>query len=470
MRKAGALLCLVVLGGAGLAHASGVAAPASATVKAAAATQTVAFSVFLPLQNSTAIAPLLADLQNPSSANYHKWLTPAQFNTRFGPSAASVASVTSSLQNQGFTVVGTRGREIQVTGAAAAVSKAFSTTLATMTTPTGTSKLVATSPLVLPASLKLENVVIPAFSGLPRLHNHSKRATTVTAASPNNRYTPAGGYWYDDMKQAYGYPSYQAYDGTGVNVAVLMSSDAYDSDLALMFNHENFTKTTGKPAPTITHQPVAQTQTSFTDALDEASLDVQQVLGGAPGAKVTLVDIPDLSDDNIIAGYSYIDNATNSTGGALFQLVNSSFGGCELEYTAAYNGGVDYTYLLQMEQDLFVQGNAEGITFVASSGDSGGLGCPDASYGTSTATAPSRFVPGVEFPASSQNVTAVGGGNLLTTYSPPSLNSAYTGENAQGDPELPYDVYGLGTYVYGGYWGAGGGVSSIFTKPTYQAL
>jgi subtilase family serine protease len=49
-------------------------------------------------------------------------------------------------------------------------------------------------------------------------------------------------------------------------------------------------------------------------------------------------------------------------------------------------------------------------------------------------------------------------------------NSAYVSENEYGDPELPYDPYGLGTNVSGGYWGSGGGVSSLYAKPWYQYI
>ena len=88
-------------------------------------------------------------------------------------------------------------------------------------------------------------------------------------------------------------------------------------------------------------------------------------LGTAPGAKETMYDIPDLSDENIADAYSAIneDNAVD--------VVSSSFGECELDFTPAYNGGTDYTYILKIFHQLFVQGNAQGITFVASSGDNG---------------------------------------------------------------------------------------------------
>jgi subtilase family serine protease len=67
-------------------------------------------------------------------------------------------------------------------------------------------------------------------------------------------------------------------------------------------------------------------------------------------------------------------------------------------------------------------------------------------------------------------VTAVGGTNLVTTYIPGSLDSAYATENAWSDPEIPYDPYGLGANVSGGVWGAGGGVSAMWAAPAYQSL
>jgi subtilase family serine protease len=129
---------------------------------------------------------------------------------------------------------------------------------------------------------------------------------------------------------------------------------------------------------------------------------------------------------------------------------------------------VDYTYILQGYHEIFAQGNAQGITFVASSGDQGGPSCPSVDYGTTNASP--VFVPGVSSPASDPSVTAVGGGNLITTATAGSLNSTYVRESAFGDPQVPYDIYGFGQNVSGGYWGAGGGVSSVFAKPLYQYL
>src|SRR5258705_1709340 len=47
---------------------------------------------------------LLTALQDPSSSNYHKWLTPEQYAERFGLSQADLDKVVSWLQSEGFTV------------------------------------------------------------------------------------------------------------------------------------------------------------------------------------------------------------------------------------------------------------------------------------------------------------------------------------------------------------------------------
>jgi subtilase family serine protease len=451
--------------------------PSGATVAATPASQTLVFSVYLPLQNKPALDALVAAQQNSKSASYHKWLTPAQFNAQFGASPSSVASAEAALESAGFKVLGVTGRAIQVSGTAEAFASAFSTSLSTVSV-NGRSNVLATTGLQLPAALKAQGASVSAFATLPRMHMHSV-PSLIPSYNPANRYTPAGGYWYDDLKQAYDYPSYQSLDGTGASVAIVISSDVLDSDIAAMFNHERFTATTGKSPPVHAVVPIDGGAPPFgspdNGGYFEASLDVQQVLGGAPGAQVTVVDIPDLSDGSILDGYNYVVNAMNGNGGAFFQVVSSSFGECELFYSAAYNDGEDFSYLFDYYNTLFEQGNAEGVTFVASSGDSGGLGCPDTNYVAGPVngvepTAPSRFLPGIEFPASSPFVTAVGGTNLVTTYNPPSLNSAYVSENGDGDPELPYDPYGYGVGVYGGFWGAGGGVSAYFSQPSYQAL
>ena len=184
-------------------------------------------------------------------------------------------------------------------------------------------------------------------------------------------------------------------------------------------------------------------------------LDTQMSLGTAPGAKETLYDLPDLTDDAVIAGYTAVDedNAVD--------VVSSSFGECELDFTAAYNGGVDFTGILKTFHALFQQGNAQGITFVASSGDNGALACVSAAFANNP-TNGTNFVAGVENPASDPNVTGVGGTNLQTAATPGIDDATYLSENANFDPRVPAEfqispdtVVSVGNNT----WGSGGGFS-----------
>src|SRR5580658_7938240 len=48
------------------------------------------------------LANLLAEQQNPSSPNYHRWLTPAQYADRFGVSQEDMSQITQWLRGQGL--------------------------------------------------------------------------------------------------------------------------------------------------------------------------------------------------------------------------------------------------------------------------------------------------------------------------------------------------------------------------------
>ncbi len=60
--------------------------------------------VALQIQNTAALDQLLADLQNPESGSYHRWLTPDQIGARFGVSAQQYARIGSWLSSNGFAV------------------------------------------------------------------------------------------------------------------------------------------------------------------------------------------------------------------------------------------------------------------------------------------------------------------------------------------------------------------------------
>ena len=467
-----ALLCASVLAGAAAMSPGLARASAPVSLVHAEATRPVAFDVVLPLRNADKLEAFVAALHDPASPSFHKWLTPTQFGLRFGPETASIQRVAEALRTRGFNVTA-QTRSLHVTGTADLVERNFATKLMLATDAAGKSHIQQSSELQLPAEIAAEGATIFSFTG-HTLHTFSHSTGRV---DPHNRYGDTGTLWFDDLKQAYSYPSINAtakasdgttkpLDGSGATIATLISSDVYDADIAAVFDHENWTAITGKPDPALAARVYVNGGSGSINPnsgdFDEASLDTQQELGGAPGANVVLYNIPDLSDGSVFAGYVTIveQNAVD--------LVSSSFGECEKEYLAAYNHGTSQLHILKAEHEIFLQGNAQGITFLASSGDSAGKECPSKSYYPGLMNG--VFQAGVSTPAADPAVTSVGGTNLVTTFVQGTLDSAYAGENAWSDPEVPHDPYGVGADASGGVWGAGGGYSVIFAQPSYQKL
>ena len=410
----------------------------------------VRVSVHLPLRNPTELDALVARQTDRTSPDYHHFLTPEQFRAQYAPAAGDLNAAAASLRGLGFEV-STTSQALIADAPQATVERSFSVKLRSAQSSgrgvqsLARNALAADRTPTLPATLAKLGATV-AFSPYVR-HVQSKRVSKAPMKT-DNRYSTTGPYWFTDLKQAYGYPSYQTANGTGRTIAVVIDSDVLDSDLALYFGHEHLAP------PALERRPVDGGPRPFDandGSSDEASLDIQQSFGSAPGAHMMLYGVPDLSDSHIYDAYSAAidDNRAD--------VVSSSFGLCELYYTKKYNDGEDFTPLLQQFHDLFRQGNAQGITFVASSGDNGAYDCFDPTF--------TKLVKGVENPADDPNVTGVGGTNLVTNHVAGSLNSSYVRESEFFDAFDP--AQGA---LKNEIWGSGGGVSVIFDKPWYQHL
>ena len=445
------LLLTACNGGSHVVPPVNVAAPTTATVPMSklsygvprTATNGVRFMVKLPLRNSAELDTLIQNQSSKNSPLYHQYLTPEQFRAAYGPTENDLSAAAQSLQNAGMQVNFT-SQGVGAVGSTQAVERYFNTTLRNVQSIRGT-VVESTTAVRVPQELQKLGATVSPFARLQVRPFHEKTAAVV---NPQNRYSAVGPYWFDDLKQAYSWPSYQAGNGAGRKIAIVMASDYNAADMANYFGHEHLA------VPTIVSRPVdggapfdPNSGASFED-----ELDIQQSGGMAPGATIINYNMSDLSvTPTTLDAYTAVveDNQAD--------VVNSSFGLCELYFTAAYNGGQDFTSLFQTFHDVFRQGNAQGITWVAASGDNGALGCLDPS-GT-------HFIYGISWPVNDPNVTAVGGTNLDTTYAPPSLNSAYVSENAYSDPLDPAQVGATG-----GVWGSGGGIGTYWSKPGYQYL
>jgi subtilase family serine protease len=461
------------------------------------------FSVYFPLTNKVALEQLVSDQTNPSSPSFHKWLTPSEFKTQFGPKPSDVAKVKRKLESSGFTVTAEHTQSLEVEAPVWAVEKLFATQLQQVKMPKGNLRFSAANHrLTLPAELASVGAIIPEFNAQLSAHVHSEHLNTAGTGtvvrngvgSIDQRLSSADSFFYpNDMNEAYDFPSFttsvvpksQAPSGTpvqlagvGATIGIVISSTVLQSDINDAFNStvsagpasdvNNYSANTTLPVPTVTIEPVLGGSGAFnanTDDAAEASLDTQMSLGTAPGAHEIVYNMPDLSDSAIIAAYTQVDEDNK------VDVVSSSFGECELDFTAAYNGGVDFTGILQTYHSLFLQGNSQGITFLASSGDNGAAACVSADF-SNNPTNGTNFVLGVEHPAADPNVTGVGGTNLKVSATPTANDSTYNSENANFDPRVPaqFNVNGNILTVDNNTWGSGGGYSAVFPKPSYQQV
>src|SRR5664279_755351 len=339
--------------------------PANAIEKAhiqarASASQPVEFDVYLPVQHEADLDALIASQQNPSSPNYHHWLTPDEFHTRFAPSNAQVSKSKQELNAQGLKVTEIHTHSLHVMGSVGAVENAFATQIANATFTSGKRTLAATRPITLSPTLASVGAKVVGLSGTIHMHSGVKKASLI----PENRYSTAGPYWFTALKQAYSYPSSQVYNGEGVTIGILMEPGYSKADMDPYFGHALLA------TPKIEEVKIHRGSPYDPNGSFETALDIQQSGGMAPKATIVLYNIPDLFDSNIYDGLTAIVESNR------VDVVNMSFGGPELQYTKEYNDGVDYTADLGIFDALFKQGNSQGITFVASSGDSGALGFP----------------------------------------------------------------------------------------------
>src|ERR1700689_3792364 len=118
-----------------------------------------------------ALETLLAQQQDRSSPNYHKWLTPQEFGEQFGASESDIQKITSWLQSQGFQIdkVASGRNVIQFSGNAAQVQAAFHTAIHKFTINSQDHWANSSDPSI-PAALT------PAVAGVASLNNFPRKA------------------------------------------------------------------------------------------------------------------------------------------------------------------------------------------------------------------------------------------------------------------------------------------------------
>ncbi|MBI4909360.1 MAG: Ig-like domain repeat protein [Acidobacteria bacterium] len=377
---------------------------------------------------------LLADQQNPASPNFHKWLTPEQFAGRFGVSDSDMNKVTAWLRSQGLRVDDVARGRLWVTfsGTTGEINRAFKTRIHRYRVPTDTGTEMHFANVTDPSVPKAFESVVAGFDGL---HDFRARAPRRDIRPLYNITTFTHRLAPDDFASIYNVkPLYDGgINGAGQKIAVIGQTNISMSDVR--------TFRTIFKLPDNDPQVVlfgTQPATNANDQL-EAHLDVQWAGAIAPNATIIYV--------NSRAVTTSVQYAIDQN---LAPVISFSYGGCE----NAGSFAISFRYLAQ-------QANAQGITWIASAGDTGVATC-DSLYATTSLRQVSKG-PNVAWPASSPEVTAIGG----TTFADEAGNYWAISNNENGGSALGY----IPEKVWndsGSITATGGGRSAYFPKPFWQ--
>jgi subtilase family serine protease len=412
----------------------------------------------LSATQQAALDELLAEQQDPHSANYRKWLTPEQYAARFGMSDGDLAKVSAWLSAQGLTVDGySRGRtQIFFSGSAAQVENTFRTQFNRYLV-NGELHFANATEVYVPAALSSS---VLGFRGLddfrPRPRVHVAQPKFTSHVSGNHFIAPGDFATIYDVQ-----PLYDAgLDGTGIKIAVvgqsLIAAGNSTTDL------DAFRAAAGLPAKDPTFVQVTSSGTAtILSAGDqtESLLDLEW-----SGAVAKNADIIFVFTGSSEGAFDAIQFAIDQN---LAPVVSSSYGICEAQFgsgLAAFRATVQ-------------QGNSQGQTVIGPAGDSGAADCE-----LQTATVAINGLA-VDVPASIPEVTGVGGSEFtgdaaatVTGTAPNTVAGAtgfWSGSNGTADtissalsyiPEMAWNDTTAGST----FSATGGGVSTLFTKPSFQ--
>ena len=450
------------------------AVPSARVSQQAVTTGTVTARVYLAGQNQAGLAAYVTAVSTPGNALYGDYLTPAQVKAEFGPTAGQVSAVRSWLTGADLTVTNVEdeiGGYVEVEGSVQAAARAFGVTFGTFKGPDKKADRAPDQTATAPASVASAVLTV---SGLDTASHTAAPADTLPPPDPNYWVAPPCSTYYAQKiavnepsaygkKQPWtncGYTPRQirgAYNvsksgmtGKGQTVAIL---DAYASPTMLSDANEYARVTGDKPfRPGQYRQDLASTFTqTAADECDapgwygEETLDVESVHGEAPNANVVYVGAASCTDQDLTSALaSIVDHH-------LASIVTDSWG-----------EPYDVDALVAVDDLIFQVGAVEGIGFFFSSGDNG-YESPDEDAGSDQIQ--------VDYPTSSPYVTSVGGTSLAigrsknyefeTSWGTLLDPLASNGKSWESTPPGVYPDYYDGS--------SGGGVSSVYTQPWYQA-
>jgi subtilase family serine protease len=390
------------------------------------AAQRMKLAIMLPLRNQPELTDLLSRLNDPSSPDFHKFLSVDQFTAQFGPTAADHQAVLEFAQANGLTVTGTHSNRlvVDVEGSVAQVEKAFHVSMRVFQHPTENRTFF--SPDREPSmALSVSVLHIAGLNDFSRPKPMLKRqAATANAIHPNAGGSgPAGAFRPSDMRAAYA--GNTTLTGTGQSVA-MVEFDGY-----------NMADVVSDMGGTAINVPVTNVlidgASAGSDGDDgEQALDVAQAIGMAPGLASVRVYI---APGTTAIGVGDVDMFNKMATDNISKSISCSWGWSPDD--------------IAQNDPIFQEFQAQGQSFFVASGDSG------AYTGTNSTDS--------SFPAEDVFVIAVGATDLTTTGAGGPWASETAWPDSSGGPAD--DRFAIPTWQSGVASTANGGSTTIRNVP-----
>jgi subtilase family serine protease len=332
-----------------------------------------------------ALDHFMQEQYDPHSANFHKWLTPEQFGSLFGPSTTDIELITGWLTQHGFTVnrVAAGRTFIDFSGTAGHVGAAFHTEIHHYQHRGEEHFANASDPLI-PAALAN---VVSGFRALNDFHPKAiaheptiarlDRATGKWSHLAQGHFTTDYGAGTDyvvgpqDFAQIYSINQVwqQKILGTGQTIGVIGDTDLAAGDIQNFRDQFGISALGPNGSVVVDHPPATVCAAPNPSSPDlEGYIDAEWAGATAPDATIDFVTCADsgvTSGTDLAAGYIVQDAAHAKQDSVL----NSSYGYCEQDPESESN---------QFYVQLWQQAAAEGITVVVAAGDAGGAECDEA--------------------------------------------------------------------------------------------
>jgi pseudomonalisin len=378
----------------------------------ARASQVLDIGVGLSLPGLDAAKAYEQSEYDPSSPNYHHFLTPAQFDSMFGVPAQTYDRVVSWLRSGGLTIDQTTGAGdwVAASGTVGRLDRLFSTTIEAYSLQ-GVSFVANTTAPMVPAGDSILTVV--GLNTLQRFSTPKDPAAAVPASETAPSLPqppgclPACDYGPSDLWSMYDMPANNTGQGQSVAIFGEGSTSSVISDLR---DFENYNKLPQVPVTVKDTGPGPFTDTS---GQEEWDIDTQASSGMAPG----LYNI-DLYFANSLYDASVETLFTQWVKDDVDKQANASFGECETNPTNPVTGPLSQQpYGSELGDELepvaeatLLQATVQGQTLFASAGDTGSscpvLVLPVVGAGNGVAN---QGVPFDNYPCASDYAVCVGG-------------------------------------------------------------